>query len=258
MGTSSRKRPDFRKPDRPLDLDEMTNAATSTVTILDRVTAPTVLAEIERRNREGVVPDGYKSSSRLGAVSGSKVDHERGCPAGDPVPGQCACDAGFRDTVGHPTEDVALRLIEGGYPADTIDQAAKRFRNAIDQCWNYAIEAEAAWDLINRVTDMHRWRPSTLGTCQACQRNDVGKNTRDPDDRIRAGYCPACFRAWCRTADETGVRMDRPAFEASRRPSLELRVVPDPPEDGGTGDPVFDAIDGLQDRGILPSPRERA
>ncbi len=50
------------------------------------------------------------------------------------------------------------------------------------------------------------------GDCGACNRHLAGSG----NDRLRSGYCPACYRAWRRAAQP-----DRSEFEAARRKKAE-------------------------------------
>ena len=50
---------------------------------------------------------------------------------------------------------------------------------------------------------------SLAGDCSACDRPVAGT----PNDRIRSGYCPACYQAWRRLG-----MPDRAAFEQQRAP----------------------------------------
>jgi len=189
-----RKRPDLRRPNRRIEVSEMVQAREQTMAILDKLT-PKVLTEAERRSRETCLPDGYPSGTGDG-----------GSRSSDPT---------------SSTERAALRLIAGEYPTDETLTACQHLRNALEGCWDAAITAEDAWTYVLHVSQTMRERASqsTLGTCQACFRDDV---PNVGSDRIVAGYCPACFKAWQRTAEGTGSRQDRMTFEASRR---ELKSV---------------------------------
>jgi hypothetical protein len=78
--------------------------------------------------------------------------------------------------------------------------------------------AAHAWQVIIHCADSVKGRQTTLGVCRACHRDDV---PNVPSDRIRSGYCSACFKAWTRTDHGNG-RMDRLAFEHTRQlPTVE-------------------------------------
>jgi hypothetical protein len=150
------------------------------------------LNEIERRARMTAEPDGFSSG---GSIEGSTSE------------------------VSDPTQAHAFRLIEGTKPQGDVQmEAFRRLDRAFQGCWDHVIEAEAAWDLIQHITDGRRGRETSLGTCQACLRSDV---PNVGEDRIRAGYCNSCYRSWLRSDGGLG-RMDRFSFELSRR---QLEVV---------------------------------
>jgi hypothetical protein len=52
--------------------------------------------------------------------------------------------------------------------------------------------------------------PAGTGTCRRCERF-CRPTDRRPDDRIRSGYCPACYRRWLRQG-----KPDRSGFERTR------------------------------------------
>lgn len=52
------------------------------------------------------------------------------------------------------------------------------------------------------------WVSSLQGSCAACDRDVAGTE----NDRLKAGYCPACYTAWLRDG-----RPDRLKFERERR-----------------------------------------
>lgn len=200
MGTH-RKRPDLHRPKRHLAVKDMTDARDQTATILGKMSR-TVLAEVERRSRESCLPDGYPSG---GGDGGSRASDETSS-----------------------TERAALRLVASEFPHDVVLSSCQTFRNALDKCWDAAIEAEDAWDYVLSVSKGKLGRETTLGNCQACLRADV---PNVGSDRIRAGYCNACFTAWVRTdhhpTDDDPLRrgsgrQDRHSFELSRR---EMKAV---------------------------------
>jgi hypothetical protein len=55
--------------------------------------------------------------------------------------------------------------------------------------------------------------PAGSGACQCCDR--MCRPDAKPGDRLRAGYCPACYEAWRRLGQP-----DRVAFELDRRRHL--------------------------------------
>lgn len=188
-----------------------------------------VLETVEYRSTLDQRPDGFPTNTRYGPRTGGpshlgEVDND------DEGPDESSS-----------TERAALRLVDGRMERDPQQRACERIDQAFRSIWAEIDAAEHAWDVILHASDSIRDREaqSTLGTCQACLRDDV---PNVGEDRVRSGYCPACYRAWLRTDDSGHGRQDRAAFEIDRR---RLRVV---------GYDVSD-IDGLQARGTLPSPR---
>lgn len=180
-----RRRPNLKHQHRRIKARDMGVARDETIRILSKFDDKK-LAEIERRTQESSIPDGYPS----GGGNGSKSSDDTSS-----------------------TERTALRLIAGEHSGDRTMEAMKSIRNSFDKAWDHVIAAEDAWDAIMASDRGRRERQVTLGTCQACfaEVPNVG------EDRIKAGYCPPCFRAWLRTSDEAGVRKDRLTFEKSRR-----------------------------------------
>lgn len=84
------------------------------------------------------------------------------------------------------------------------------------QCAGLAVAILRRLDFITHQEARERGRQHTGGDCGACGRYC----SNAPDDRIRSGYCAACYHAWRRT-DEGSGRMDRLAFERSRRDLIE-------------------------------------
>ena len=188
-----RKRPDTRRTNRPVKAAELRLAVDELLRITATFT-PTLMSELERRSRETAIPDGYPSG---GSGAGRSADATSS------------------------TERAALRRTDG-VTLDPMTLAMRAIRNDIDKAWEMLIRAEDAVAFINDRDTMRRERQSSLGTCQACQRDDV---PNVGNDRIRSGYCVACFTAWTRTDFGQG-RQDRAAFEISRR-AQDFGGVPD-------------------------------
>jgi hypothetical protein len=65
-----------------------------------------------------------------------------------------------------------------------------------------------AAQVVLKAADSMRGRQSSLqGVCAACGRDVAGTDI----DRLRAGFCSACYQAWLRAG-----RPDRPRFEKAR------------------------------------------
>ena len=145
-----------------------------------------VLREIERRSQEVAGNDGF----------GSGGDHVH------------------TQDVSRPTESVALSLVEGKTASDPQMVAFVIISQELLAMRTSAIRVERAVTLVKHITDGRRGREVTLGTCNACGRSDVA-NTGS--DRIKSGYCPACYTEWRRQAQP-----DRLAFELSRRETHDV------------------------------------
>lgn len=189
-----------------------------------------VFETVEYRSSIDSQPDGFPTNTRYGPRTGAGLRQDS-----DGEPEQATS-----------TERAALRLVDGGGPRDTQQRACERIGQAFRTIWAEIDAAEKSWDVILHASDVIREREaqSTLGTCQACLADDI---PNVGEDRIRSGYCPACYRAWLRTDTGQG-RQDRLAFEARRR---RLELV----NDGVSFGYVVADIGALQTNGTLPSPR---
>ena len=194
-----RRRPNLKHQHRRIKARDMGIARDETLRILGKFDDKK-LAEIERRTQETSTPDGYPS----GGGNGSKSSDDTSS-----------------------TERTALRLVAGEHSGDRTLEAMKSIRNSFDRAWDHVIAAEDAWDAIMASDRGRRERQVTLGECKACLRDDVPMT---PNDRIKAGFCNACFVAWTRTDVGHG-RQDRMSFMESRR---KLEVLDTPASVTGT------------------------
>lgn len=114
----------------------------------------------------------------------------------------------------------------GGNELTSVESGANRTvfgKPEIDKIHEHTFHAvtflfEAAGNLgalshrLDLIDDLSSPTPAheTAGTgyCQACGRHCSGSG----EDRLRSGYCPADFKAWCRDG-----RTDRATFERGRR-----------------------------------------
>ena len=142
---------------------------------------PHVLGELERRGRETAAPDGFPSG-------------------GD--------GTGRASSTTSGTERAALQRF-GRVRPDATYLAFLSMRNNLDKVWEQLIRIEDAWISVQVSDAQKRERQTSLAICEACGRDDV---TNVGEDRIRSGYCPACYQAWNRAG-----RQDRVVFEQSRR-----------------------------------------
>lgn len=116
-------------------------------------------------------------------------------------------DLAGRDTVSRPTERAALATsTDAARDAEVAlvlaDQAFDALRSAADAVRRLLPASQS------EVESMRGRQTSTAGACVACGR-DVSGSARD---RLRAGFCDACRKAWEREG-----KPDRAAFIARRR-----------------------------------------
>jgi hypothetical protein len=136
--------------------------------------------------------------------------------------------------VNRPTEAAALRLagaeertLEDGtvVPAEP-DTWTERERDVVAEAIHEALaamgEAAGALLIVERklpvIVDAGaklRERESSIQQCKACDRDVLG--TRD--DRLKAGYCEACYKAWSRAGmpDRFMFERDRPKRAGDRK-----------------------------------------
>lgn len=129
--------------------------------------------------------------------------------------------SGASGDISDPTGNAVLKLVDNTPDYDPQQVSCVRIDAAFGAMWKSLEDAERSWDVILHCSESIRGRQHSLAMCQACLRDDV---PNIGNDRIRSGYCAACFVAWCRTDKGKG-RQDRLGFERSRR---QLRVVPEP------------------------------
>lgn len=153
-------------------------------------------------------------------------------PAGDGYPTSSRGGGAHSSEVARPTETAAVRL---GAKADEdvadgeevqpdtweeheLDLVAKALDDAFAQLAEMAGVAKAMTRKLDFVVSVYakaNQRAAGAGDCQACDRVVTGT----PNDRLRAGYCAACYMAW----DRAG-RPDRVAFEATREAAPNRRA----------------------------------
>lgn len=109
-----------------------------------------------------------------------------------------------------PTETTAIaELTHPNHEGDPV-------RILCEEILAHMVEAHGAlaamkqkYELIVDLEDELKGRKSTVGSCRRCSRTVPGT----PDDRIRSGYCEACYRAWLRAG-----RPERQQFERDYQP----------------------------------------
>lgn len=152
-------------------------------------------------------------------------------PAGDGHSTGSLGGGGHGSEVSRPTERAAIRL---GAKADEDVEWGEEVQPDTWEDWELDLVAEAERDAFAMLAEMagiarsitrkldfvvsvyakaNRPAPGS-GDCQACDRVVTGA----PNDRLRAGYCMACYQAWLRAGSP-----DRVAFERTREASPNRR-----------------------------------
>lgn len=164
----------------------------------------------------------------------------------DGYPTQSMADSdihgGFAQTGSTSTERAALRLA-----AESDEDAAAGGRSVRPDTWAET-ERDLAGDVIRglvtsiaevggilenvdrcrkvifSIEGRHHGRESTVVNCPLC----TGLVTNVGEDRIKAGYCPACYTAW-RRAGAPRDPVERSQFERARLEQVKVeRQAPDP------------------------------
>ena len=141
------------------------------------------LLEVERRAQFDAANDGFSAGGSGGGASSE---------------------------VSRPTELTAIAIIESRQQADPQMTAFVILQRELALMRARALRIEKVMYVMRHIQDGRRGRETSLHSCQACERDDLV-------DRPKNGYCPACYRAWLRTADNGQVRQDRLTFEIHRR-----------------------------------------
>jgi len=113
-----------------------------------------------------------------------------------------------KGAVSNPTLNAVIRSMSGATPQDPIFDAVKDLAHILS---NIADLSQKADDRIRFITDTtSRIKDVQVIHCEACLREVAGTKS----DRLRSGYCQACYQAWYR--EGMGYRL---TFELSRRVS---------------------------------------
>jgi len=113
-----------------------------------------------------------------------------------------------KGAVSNPTLNAVMRSMSGITPQDPIFDAVKDLAHILS---NIADLSQKADDRIRFITDTtSRIKDVQVIHCEACLREVAGTKS----DRLRSGYCQACYQAWYR--EGMGYRL---TFELSRRVS---------------------------------------
>lgn len=113
------------------------------------------------------------------------------------------------------TEDGELRSLE----PDPIGQALSELFASLTEACKHLQRVDHLRQVVIHAGDKLKGRPSAVGICGACERTVTGVG----DDRIRAGYCLACYRAWqrfSRRCDTEGLDASHVVFRAERKAQL--------------------------------------
>ena len=161
--------------------DKLAKARDRITEVVNRALTDSNLAEMERRAEYDATGDGFGDGS----------------------------GGGDRNAISRPTEAAGLALLESHFVIDPQMRAFEIIRTETLSMRTSAVRIEKAWSVVTHIQDGRRGRETTLGTCNACLRSDVANSA---SDRIKSGYCPACYTEWRRRGQP-----DRLAFEVSRR-----------------------------------------
>ena len=113
-----------------------------------------------------------------------------------------------KGAVSNPTLNAVVRNMSGNTTQDPIFDAVKDLAHILS---NIADLSQKADDRIRFITDTtSRIKDVQVINCEACLREVAGTKS----DRLRSGYCQACYQAWYRSG--MGYRL---TFELSRRVS---------------------------------------
>ena len=147
----------------------------------------TDLAELERVAKISSVVDGF--------------------PAGGGAKGS--------NDVANPTLAAVVVRLSNRKDEDYRQMSAEQVSRSIEEAATALIRAQRSLDVFNHQAEDAVGRP-TLPECICCYDIVLGKG----HDRLRSGFCPACYTAWTRTKTAERGRMDRQIFMAQRRSEL--------------------------------------
>ena len=121
--------------------------------------------------------------------------------------------------VANPTLMAVINRLDTRQIRDPRQLSAETVASSLEEAWQAMTRAERAMALFASQAELKLGRESSLSECICCNAAVVGIG----NDRLRAGYCPACYQAWLRTKTANGPRMDRAKFESHRRHELSKR-----------------------------------
>ena len=162
------------------------------------------LLDLLRRGEQSAEPDGYAAQTGYdrgpGGVRALVVDDGDGP---DAVP------------LDSSTEAAAFRRL-GRQEHDMVGEALAEIFGTLATSCRGLRRVERLRQVVSHTEERVRGRQSTIGECLACAADVAGVG----EDRLKAGYCPACYRAWRRWATEQAAAGRDPShvmFRAQRR-----------------------------------------
>jgi len=138
----------------------------------------------------------------------------------DGYPSSTMGDGGSGE-VSRPTERMALDNCDTELQpmVDYVHRSTEAARRALTHAADHARLAISAAAEANRMATKHAGRQADRhigsGDCQACDRPCSGAR----DDRLRSGYCAACYMRWTRlgkATDRAGFERATPAWDQPR------------------------------------------
>ena len=91
---------------------------------------------------------------------------------------------------------------------DPLGEAIAHVLTGIVEIARLTKQVDRRVSVVVHAADKLAGRPTTLDQCQCCDKDVQGRGR----DRIVSGYCPACYKAWCKAG-----RPDRLLWEVKRR-----------------------------------------
>lgn len=153
------------------------------------------------------LPDGYPSGGQ-----GERVQAEA-----ELTPTERAANArGFADTGevdAHGGDDRTPPIVDDW----ALNQIAAGINNA-KMAKAYAMRAQVCFRMVQCRTDQRVGRHQTGGDCRCCTRYVAGTSS----DRLRAGYCEACYSAWRRWAETAEDAAAHDIFIRARRKEMQV------------------------------------
>lgn len=113
-------------------------------------------------------------------------------------------------SVARPTEQAAIAELLDDPHGDPVRESISELFSRMGDACGALLAVDRKRRYVLAAGDAARGRQSTVGACARCDRTVTGVGS----DRVKSGYCPACYQAWLRTDSGSG-RMDRVAFERS-------------------------------------------